>query len=441
MDDSRFDALAKSVAHAPSRRTLLRALGGGGLLAGLGVALGHNPAPADVAAQGQGAACTVAFVGTVRVGPSANQLLAGGTTPGELRGQIGFTLDQKGAIAQGLMKFADGSSVPLVGQTTGRAINVRLDLGNAQQVFVAMGTAEQDLTACKGAVDGLLTGPQFGDIGDWHGTLGGTAASATATTAAAGATGQNAQFGQPSAPNPPGAQTGTTTTTAPPPSATVTSCPACQKLSSGRCAPVTDGTTCATGTCCGGACVDTTSDRANCGGCGKACSGVNTCISGVCRLEGGVPPIATTGTQSCGPGLTSCGGGCVDISSDPSNCGSCGNVCPAAQSGFVSACASGSCFFERAPASCASGLASCGGDCVDTSSDPNHCGGCDTVCASGQICFNGACATDNRCASGLTSCNGTCVNLTSDAGNCGACGNACPSGEICFGGACATDHR
>ena len=45
-----------------------------------------------------------------------------------------------------------------------------------------------------------------------------------------------------------------------------------------------DGGSCPTGlTLCGGACVDTTSDDANCGACGKTCSGAQHCGGGTCR--------------------------------------------------------------------------------------------------------------------------------------------------------------
>jgi hypothetical protein len=35
---------------------------------------------------------------------------------------------------------------------------------------------------------------------------------------------------------------------------------------------------------CGGACVDTSSDTANCGGCGRACAVRLLCVSGLCVL-------------------------------------------------------------------------------------------------------------------------------------------------------------
>lgn len=42
---------------------------------------------------------------------------------------------------------------------------------------------------------------------------------------------------------------------------------------------------------------------------------------------------------------------------------------------------------------CAAPATSCGTSCVDMSTDPAHCGGCDVACASGASCCGGACST------------------------------------------------
>jgi hypothetical protein len=40
---------------------------------------------------------------------------------------------------------------------------------------------------------------------------------------------------------------------------------------------------------------------------------------------------------------------------------------------------------------CQAGQSECGGSCVDTTSDSNHCGTCGNVCGSGTRCRNGMC--------------------------------------------------
>ncbi len=62
---------------------------------------------------------------------------------------------------------------------------------------------------------------------------------------------------------------------------------------------------------------------------------------------------------------------------------------------------------------CASGTTNCGGRCVDTSSDPNHCGGCGIVCSTGpgttmNTCMEGVCVP--TCATGYGSCDRNAAN-------------------------------
>lgn len=80
-------------------------------------------------------------------------------------------------------------------------------------------------------------------------------------------------------------------------------------------------------TLCGSACVDIESDPNNCGGCGIACGGSDTCSSGQCS---GTQPPPTNGNEppqgTCGHSLCSAGGaldegcdtlGCTVVICDP----------------------------------------------------------------------------------------------------------------------------
>ena len=86
---------------------------------------------------------------------------------------------------------------------------------------------------------------------------------------------------------------------------------------------------------------------------------------------------------------------------------------------------------------CRSGRTACGGDCVDLTSDPEHCGACNSPCGGGQSCANAQCT----CPAGETFCAGTCVDTASDPAHCGACGQACAGGESCQQGSCKADTK
>src|SRR6202021_1203658 len=92
---------------------------------------------------------------------------------------------------------------------------------------------------------------------------------------------------------------------------------------------------------CEGGCVP--NDVHNCGACGHDCtdlpqvSGTVTCASGVCSFPqsacaAGWAHCSADPYQcgsACAPGTTPCGtaGSCVDTTSNPSDCKTCGNVC------------------------------------------------------------------------------------------------------------------
>ncbi|XP_010519264.1 PREDICTED: stigma-specific STIG1-like protein 4 [Tarenaya hassleriana] len=61
----------------------------------------------------------------------------------------------------------------------------------------------------------------------------------------------------------------------------------------------------------------------------------------------------------------------------------------------------------------------CRNQCVDVSSDVNHCRFCNRNCPFSWLC-----------------CDGNCVNVNTDPFNCGRCGNMCPVGAPCEFGMC-----
>jgi hypothetical protein len=120
---------------------------------GLGLALRPSTTTASAAA-----ACTISgFEATVRKGLSAGTSFAG---------SLALQEDDDGALT-GTFDSTDGKlSAQVVGQANGHAINLAIDLGNRQHLFV-VGTMWSTFAGCTGAMGGPFVGPQIGDIGDW----------------------------------------------------------------------------------------------------------------------------------------------------------------------------------------------------------------------------------------------------------------------------------
>lgn len=136
----------------------------------------------------------------------------------------------------------------------------------------------------------------------------------------------------------------------------------------------------------------------------------------------------------CPDGLADCASLCVDTATDRSNCGACGNGCAAAESCCAGACADTRDSPEHCGAcgvSCSAAQTCCGGTCVDTASAADHCGGCGAACPGSAVCQGGSCA----CPAGLADCGVACANLLTSGAHCGVCGHDCQGGE-CVGGAC-----
>ncbi|MFO0647193.1 MAG: DUF1565 domain-containing protein [Polyangiales bacterium] len=153
--------------------------------------------------------------------------------------------------------------------------------------------------------------------------------------------------------------------------------------------------------------VDTSASTAHCGMCGRACprrtNSFPGCLDGTC-------------VSSCVTGFSDCDGseanGCeVDTRSDLASCGACGRACAPANA--TGACAAGRCSI----ASCNAGFADCdmnpaNGCEVDTRVSITSCGRCGNVCPAGTnqvpTCGAGVCAV---------ACAATYVDLDRDPSN------------------------
>jgi hypothetical protein len=147
----------------------------------------------------------------------------------------------------------------------------------------------------------------------------------------------------------------------------------------------------------------------------------------------GIGPADTGVGPMCMAGEMVCGGACVDTQTNPLHCGMCDRMCAAGET-----CNAGMC---RPSVMCTAPEIACGGGCVNPQTDVNNCGMCGMACAAGQRCVMGACMAARMCPAGEIDCTPTapamtCVNVQTSTMNCGSCGNACPSGESCNMGVC-----
>jgi hypothetical protein len=129
-------------------------------------------------------------------------------------------------------------------------------------------------------------------------------------------------------------------------------------------------------------------------------------------------PGTTTDGLTCVPPALLCDGGCLDIASDPANCGACGSPCSRGNS-----CIEGVCGSPNCPA----GMSECDGVCVDLDTHIAHCGQCNRGCTLTHKCINGSC----ECAAPWGICEGLCVDLRYSGAHCGGCGQACGPNQRC----------
>jgi hypothetical protein len=145
-------------------------------------------------------------------------------------------------------------------------------------------------------------------------------------------------------------------------------------------------TICSIGTIFAGCCTPTGACNAgttgiSCGSGGglcEACPAGSNCINQTCETT------APCGPATCGQGCCNAAGACLNGTSNNA-CGEGGVACTACGAGQI--CQNQECVAE--PPECPTGQTLCSGVCVNLQTDPNNCGACGTVC--GRGCQNGTC--------------------------------------------------
>jgi CXCXC repeat len=370
MDGDRFDKLSRSIAERSTRRQALLRFGGGGFAASL---LGLAGVRAATAQDGETKTCRLNFTGHFAVGPDKGKDLNGDLT-------LKIEIDD-GAIDDGSFKTKDGDTYDVVGQATGRALNL-LFTGDNDQSIALSGVGQREILDCRGNLQGTFGGPDIEDLGTWKATRK-TTPKATPTPA----------IGGPVSTQPGNGNNGGGPTETPVPGVTPTPCPPIDcgvtfvlnpETCECGCPPPYD--RCGPVCCFGGAdCTDPNAGTCSCPAgtepcqevCTTSCTGGQVLDSNSCQcITPTVTPIATT--PPCPSGQDLCNGVCTSITTSQ-NCGSCGNVCP---TGIP--CIGISC-------QCPPGYTACTGGCKDTSLDHDNCGGCGVVCGTNETCVNGSC--------------------------------------------------
>ena len=185
---------------------------------------------------------------------------------------------------------------------------------------------------------------------------------------------------------------------------------------------------------------DTRTSLEHCGACDAACSapsGEVACQAGSCHV------------LSCPPGTADCNGATIDgceanVTTSADHCGACGQPCPPPHAADGT-CTGGSCTFT-----CSPGFDDCDADPLtgceaELALDPSNCGTCGNVCAeppnalaecqTGTLCSWSCLALRGDCDGDVQ--NGCERDVSGDTANCGACNLACPASFNCNTGLCS----
>ncbi|MBW1808304.1 MAG: hypothetical protein JRJ87_08935 [Deltaproteobacteria bacterium] len=184
---------------------------------------------------------------------------------------------------------------------------------------------------------------------------------------------------------------------------------------------------------CSGNCVDLSNDVLHCGACNNACSfdhAATSCVDSNCVMG------------TCDEGWADCvnseSDGCETELGTSQHCAACDDACifeHAAASCVDSACLMGT---------CDSGWGDCdisdANGCETNLNTAQNCGACGTTCTDPLFCYDGDCV--DVCPGNLERCGGSCVDTSVNINHCGGCDIACSVANgtaACIASACTID--
>jgi hypothetical protein len=165
----------------------------------------------------------------------------------------------------------------------------------------------------------------------------------------------------------------------------------------------------------------------NCGKCGISCTGTDVCSE--VAPDGGMPDDAGASpkyacTATCRRGLEACDGACVDLTSDEANCGACGVQCKANRTKGTASCDNRVCVqscltgmkLNATGTECVADRANCieGGRLSVATYSEQCCSGkltpgfnstvCTTCNKLGEACSRGTCCSGSICSTTTKKC-------------------------------------
>lgn len=360
MDGGQFDQISRKLASRSTRRDAVRS---GGIMAAVAGVFGVRSIAQAQEDADRTTSCDWGLTALIVDGPNKGD---------RYEGLLKVVIERDGAIDDATLEIENEEPYPVIGNTRGKAISLRVKL-SSDEALAMTGVGDRDIRSCQGRISGTLAGPEFGDIGVWEivrrvqpgGTGGNGTAVATATGGSGGGNPQPTPGGGNPQPTP-----GATSTPCPPQDCGVTKMWEPQQC---KCVCYDNGVDCGPDTCCPQGAICESGGGCSCPPGAVICG--NACVS-ECAPGSTLDYNTCTCAQGCGVGQVLCNGNCV-------------NQCGSGETLNTTTC--------QCENNCPPGQLECAGICKDVTNDILNCGSCGNSCPLGQPCIGGVC----KCPPGL----------------------------------------